>query len=233
MSLEYFEKIDDVTPIALFFNRTMDNLAVLRKLCAPVSLIQETKAEKDFKNKTFCNMCRYECWMHQVIGRLCKWKIIVEEYFSEDFDDSVINILQDSVNIKDDIVSETLPYDIWELCLDLISQSHIGVIDSLKVIYGSEVETYKVTENGTTEPMTREDIDLINIERQVDADDDSKRLMAIAGGISFIVQTIRSFSELNIKEEEIMIVIHNMTDSLLNMDFKRAEKVLKEWEKKL
>jgi len=228
MKLEYFDKIDDVSPLSVFFNKTMDKLAALRKLCAPVSFLRNEEIA-DFQDKAFCNLCRYEYWMHQVVGRLYRWKIDTEEYFSEDFDSSVLQRIKDSVLGEGDIVAETLPYDIWSLCKDILSQARIGVLDSLRVVYGCDVKTYRMSEEGTPIPMTREDIELIDVERQVEAEDDTKRLMAIAGGITAVVQTIHSLGDKDFKEEDIMIMIHRMAESLLMMDFKRAETVLKDW----
>lgn len=232
MRLEQFEKIDDVSPIAVFFNNTMDKLAALRKVCAPVSFMRN-KEIADFQDESFCNMCRYEYWMHQVTGKLYKWKLCVEEYFTEDSDGDAMERLLESVYDPDDIVSETLPVDIWNLCKDILSQSHIGVIDSLKVIYGGDVEAFMVSDDGEPVPMTREDIELIDVGRQVDAEDDTKRMMAIAAAVSVIVQTIRSFKDMNVKVEEVMIMIHKITESLLGMDFGKAETVLKEWREML
>lgn len=77
-----FKKIESDTLIAAFFNHVMKGLKMQRMFCAPDSFRGDKKIAK-FKDEKFCDLCRYELWMHGVTERLEKWQKVLEEYFTE------------------------------------------------------------------------------------------------------------------------------------------------------
>ena len=79
----YFHKFDGTCPLERFFNSVMDRMQAMRTICSPLMIQTEDNEGKMMSDSTFADFCRYEIWMHSIIGRLTEWMETIDKYFTE------------------------------------------------------------------------------------------------------------------------------------------------------
>lgn len=257
MNYTKFHYIAGNSNLAAFFNSIMRRLQGMRMLCAPVDFYREAEIA-EFQDERFCAFCRYELWMHSVVHRLEEWVEILNTYFvefngsweyyarskrsdyiketGEDVEEelesfSVISDLYDK-DVRD-IVQDTVPDNLNDLCADLIANSQIDFVEHLKERVGEEnITLLKKAEDGTLVPISREEYELNNITQQVDAEDDVVRLKAVASGISVVIQMLKRcrYDEDN---TENLQSIYNAAQALLRIDFHTLSLIIRQFIDKL
>ena len=233
MRYEKFTEIEDSSRLAAFFNSIMHRLFKMRMLCAPISFKRDEEIS-DFQDEKFCDFCRYETWMHEVVSKLRHWEKETEEYFSEfetDEDYKYYTIVSELYydNWKD-IVQDTKAEDLRGLCADLIANSRIDYLEGLKKFFGCDLMPYKM-EGNDIRPMSREEHELDMALEQADAEDDSTRLFGVAGSIMGIFMVIKSCDRYDDNVEKLQMV-SSMAKALLDMNFDGIHKTMKIFDEK-
>ena len=77
-----FERIDDKSALAGFFNSVMKSLQPWRIAVAPCGF-EESMDIPLSMDETFCTLCRYEIWMHACVKRLHMIRRTLHEYFTD------------------------------------------------------------------------------------------------------------------------------------------------------
>ena len=241
MNYRKFTMIEKECPLASFFNKTMRKLLFIRTFAAPSYLDAQISDEQI---RIFYDFCLYETWMHAVVNRLFEWKDLIHTYFSEydgrwEYFSASMRTLNkdDEAPLEDysivhyfldegarDIVVESLPHHINTLCGYLISFSRMDILQGLKKHF-KDIVSYRQSDDGTFQEMTREDYELFMVSNQVDADDDCKRLKAIAAGIKGIVEIIH-FCKHDDDNTAILQMVNDAVSSLLSTDFASLNKVI-------
>lgn len=162
-----FNLIKDEARLASFFNSIMRRLNPMRMMCAPKSF-HRVKDIAAFQDEKYCDFCRNEMWMHEVIITLRDWEEILDEYFGEfegawkyyaaskrleyleeneeeeteatrDEDYYPFSVVTDLYDEEfTDIVSETVPDDLNGLCGDLFSNAKMDIVSGLRKKFGAE-----------------------------------------------------------------------------------------------
>lgn len=248
-----FEKIRGDYPLAAFFNHIMSGMDFLRMMCAPVSFGNDDEDDmKEFRDKVFCDMCRYETWMHEVVRCLEMMQELTSTYFSEfnglwryyacsmrttalrgeDMEMADVKVADDELrcySVIDEIQSALGVFfaptlgDISKMCSDILNNSRIDIVKGLKESLDAEVELYKIGEDGVARKSTVEEHELDEVSRQVRADDDVKRIMGIYGGVNGI-RIILDECKWNEDNKESLQGIRDVAEYLLNMDFTKLSK---------
>ena len=254
MGMEYldygsFRMIEGEERICALFNGIMRSLGYMRRICSPMSFRRE-KGIADFQDEKFCSFCRDEVWMHETVRVLRKWKELSYRFFYvyggscekyaeaaryeelEDFgvdgdcpldDFSIIRHLYDDE--RGGICTETVPDSVNELCADIIAASRVDIVDILRKRTSKRVKCIKVDDDGEEHPYSQEEYELDMALKQVNAEDDAKRLKAVAGGIYAIVHILESCS----RGEDDAVRIRFVWDAsraLLDLDFTRLDEIL-------
>lgn len=238
MRYDNFDMIEDSSRLADFLNSIMRRLQKIRTICSPVSFIRD-KDISDFQDTKFCDFCRYETWMHAVVAKLRMWESAISEYFAE-FDGSwkyyamsKKRELGEDTDAEDykyysivsclytdgyrDIVQDTTPSNLKELCSDLIANSRIDILDGIKKHFGDSVQPFKM-DDGVLRPLSQEEHELDMALEQANAEDDATRILGVAGSIKGILMIIKS-CKLEDDNTELLQMAHTMTCALLDMDF--------------
>lgn len=130
-----------------------------------------------------------------------------------------------------DIVQDTLPSDLNGLCSDLVANSQIDMLAGLRKFFGKNLQAYRKDADGEMKPLSQEQHDLDMVSNQVDAEDDSKRLMAIIGCLHGMFQIIRS-CKYNDDNTEMLKMVQDASAGLLALDWEVMENVMKKYSDK-
>ena len=251
-----FEKLEEEHPISFFFNSVMRRLQNLLTLCAPDTFDRPAAdAFQDVKFCDFCRyelwmhkvVERLEEWdaktneyFNEFNG---SWKYYAaakrREYIREYGEDGMppedtrdCVYLHYSV-IKDmyddgfrDIVQDTVPSHLKGLCADLLANSEIDIITEMREFFGGNIEAYKKDEDGNMRPVSAEEHDLDMVTEKVAAEDDSKRIMAIASGV-FAIKTMLQACNPFDDNKELLHMVGLCAVALLNMDFTTLDEMVK------
>lgn len=257
MKYEHFEFLEGDEPICRLFNRIMARMQPVRLFCAPRRLVK--RKEDEMRDRQFADFCRYEMWMHAVVEQLRLWVDTIDEYMGE-FDGSwkyyALSRMKEYMaefgedDLTDDdclqfsVVSD-LSEDEWNgmatethyttvsgFCGDIIGLSNVDIFASLRKEFGASFRAYKEDEDGEMHEVTPEEHDLDMALGKVHAEDDVKRVMAIAGGIYAIVGIIRDCPHDDDNTERLQAV-SDASRAILSLDFDRLGTVVKEYREKL
>lgn len=117
-----------------------------------------------------------------------------------------------------DIVQDTMPDDVRGLCADIVTNSNVDMLASMRKHFGSNIKVYKQAKDGSMRLITQEEHDLDMVSNQVEADDSCKRIVAIVAGVQLVLNIFKT-CKYNEDNAELLQMGSDATRSLLNMDF--------------
>ena len=259
MNYNVFHPIEDESALARMFNGIMKRLQITRSQCAP-QFFAKTKDMSFPYDTMFCDLCRYELWMHGTVEKLYFWRTLIEKYFKEfngswkyyaayhrlecirlcegeEDDDNFgdgeeissdelreFAITDDFYNDGLDIVRDTTAEHLKGFFSDIIAVANIDVYAGLKKYFGSKIMAFKKNEDGSMRPMSMEEHDLDMALGKVSAEDDTKRLQGVVGGLWGIYYMIKECRWDN-DNTELMQMIYDSSSAILNLDFSKLDEI--------
>lgn len=243
-----FHQFDGDCALERFFNTLMGRMQTMRTISSPLMIDTENHDDRIIADSVFADFCRFEIWMHSVVGRLYEWRNSIDEYFTEfegswkyyaaskrleylrEFEmghDTVKGGLSDEEYESFSIVSQILD-DGW---LDpaktsrLVSAICACLASCARVHMPSKImEFFKddvmicKLEDGMLKEVTRDEMDLQMASEEVEADDDALRVLAVCGGVQAVLAIIGTL-KYNEDNMEALNSARNVVQAILDMDF--------------
>ena len=248
MNLRKFNLLPTDCPLSTFFNQLMESMQSMRSLCAPVSFHkdEDIAAFQDEKFCDFVRyelwmtntVERLMLWAQTIKSYFedygGSWEYYATSKRLEFIRENELDVEEDSMDKekikyfsvvydiyqpdKKNIVQDTTLADLGGLFCDLIACASIDYMKELKEHFGSNIEVYRVGENGKAKQITQDDYELDLAVKRADADDYVALLKEIMKKLSGILAVLKSCSYKEDNKEKLWMV-KETAEQLLRMDF--------------
>ena len=116
-----------------------------------------------------------------------------------------------------DLAQETTPNDLSIVASVLNTSASITITDMFKQVCGKTILPTKINNNGEIVKMTREDVELDKITKQVDASDLSEILFLVCGLVQYVFHKIKTLPKDSDNKEDLK-AIKEMCQAILNLE---------------
>lgn len=121
-----------------------------------------------------------------------------------------------------DIVQETKPEHLIELCAALQTQAKISITDIFNNVVGQEIPMYKEDKDGNMIKMTFVDQALSKASDESRADDLSTMVLFVCHSLQYFIEKIRKLEKFRDNKDQ-LISMYNDVVCLLNLDIGKME----------
>lgn len=131
----------------------------------------------------------------------------------------------------EDIVQDTVPNDMTGLCSDVLATARMDFTEYLQRNMSCSIEVAQMTEDGEVKPLSRDERELFKASEMVSAEDDTRRLVAVIGGVHGIMHMITACPQFEDNAERLQMV-SDAVSALQDMDFRRLGSIVIDYDLK-